>query len=405
MNPDRRTFLRASTAATAATAAMGAGSLSELAKAAGSRPAPHPLLTPAPEFQDVSRGKPKPFDLVGEALEEARLTPETWRIEILADPFTDAVVKEPASLERQFRLDDGSALDFAALRELGRTRGVRYLKAMQCLNIAEPLGQGLWEGVPLREILRLCGAIANVRRIHYHGFHNDDPAQLFRSSLSYSEAMETPPGEPPVLLAWKLNGEPLSLLRGGPVRMVVPWAYGFKSIKWLRSLSLTNDYRANDTYAERNNDPDSPVKTAAYLDPVPDRIESGTLLHFTGRVVSGRSGLDRVEYALRRDGAGESELVWNRCELEAPPADWSAVLPPGVSSREVLGFDPGTGAPLSWPPRYGTATWFASPRDLPPGGYEILVRAIDRNGFAQPEPRPMPKAGKNAVESRRFEVG
>ena len=59
---------------------------------------------------------------------------------------------ESAEVARPARLEDGTALDLAALKELGKARGVRYLKAMQCNNIARPLGQGLWEGVPLREL-------------------------------------------------------------------------------------------------------------------------------------------------------------------------------------------------------------------------------------------------------------
>src|SRR4051812_16979450 len=55
-------------------------------------PSWRPLLTKADDFADVSRGKPKPFTLTGDALIEARLTPETWRLEIVADPFTSAEV-------------------------------------------------------------------------------------------------------------------------------------------------------------------------------------------------------------------------------------------------------------------------------------------------------------------------
>ena len=44
-------------------------------------------------------------------------------------------------------------------------------------------------------------------------------------------------------MAYRLNGEDIPLERGGPVRMVVPWAHGFKSIKWLQRIVLTNDTR------------------------------------------------------------------------------------------------------------------------------------------------------------------
>ena len=67
------------------------------------------------------------------------------------------------------------------------------------------------------------------------------------------------------MVAYRLNGRDIPLVRGGPVRMVVPWAHGFKSIKWLQRVVLTNDYKANDTYALQNNDPESYLKTAAYL--------------------------------------------------------------------------------------------------------------------------------------------
>src|SRR5438034_6387032 len=226
-------------------------------------PAERPFLTDPKQFRDVSRGDPKPHTLKGDDLVKARLTPETWRLEIVSDGSTQ--------LQKPRKLDDGTAIDLATLQQLGKQHGVKFLKAMQCLNIAPPLGQGLWEGVPLREVLKLVGKVNNIRRVYYHGFHNNDPKQLFQSSLAYNMVMETPPWDLCVFVAYKLNGQPLTLPRGGPVRMVVPWAHGFKSIKWLQRITLTNDYKANDTYAdEGNNDPESYLKTMARLDDGPE---------------------------------------------------------------------------------------------------------------------------------------
>jgi hypothetical protein len=300
-------------------------------------------------------------------------------------------------------------LDFSSLVELGRTRGVKFLKAMQCLNIPTPLGQGLWEGVPLREVLRLSGAMRNVRRIYYWGFHNNDPKQLFQSSVSYTQAMETAPGELPAFLAYRLNGEPIPLVRGGPVRMIIPWAHGFKSIKWLQHIVVTNDYKANDTYAEQNNDPESHLKTAAYLDELPAKIPAGSPVQLNGQVISGLSGLRRVEYLLSREDSdrgesGEKAEQWMEGRLQEPPSSWKSVLPAGVLAREILGFDPKLGKPLAWPLRYSMISWSATLKKLPPGKYSVRARAVDLNGFAQPEPRPNPKAGINALEIREFEV-
>ncbi len=371
---------------------------------------PHSFLTPAGQFRDVSRGDPKPHSLTGDRLVQARLTPETWRLEITADETPDPAIKERASIRKPLTVTDGTALDLPALLELGRKHEVKFIKAMQCLNIPTPLGQGLWEGVPLREVLRLCGAMRNVRRIYYWGFHNNDPKQLFQSSLSYTQAVETPPGELPAFLAYRLNGEPISLIRGGPVRMVIPWAHGFKSIKWIQRIVLTNDYKANDTYAEQNNDPESHLKTAAYLDDLPAKIPFGQPVWVNGLVISGLSGLKRVEYTLRSDNsklgvpAGSEPEEWIECHLEDPPADWSSVVPAGISSRQVLGFDPKTGQPTTWPLRYSTISWSAVLKGLAPGKYAVRARAVDLNGFAQPEPRPSQKSGMNALEVREFVV-
>ena len=413
---DRRRFL-----GVAAMSGLSAGLASPTARAnaeaatagdldgsdAGIRPrSSQPFLTEASDFVDVSRGNPKPFTLKGEALAKARLTPETWRLEIIGDASSQVA--------HASRLEDGTAFDLAGLKKLGETHGVKYLKAMQCNNIPSPLGQGLWEGVPLRELIRHVGEISNVRRVYYWGFHNNDPAQLFQSSLSYNRVMETPPWEPPPLVAYRLNGEDIPLKRGGPVRMVVPWAHGFKSIKWLQKIVLTNDYQANDTYALQNNDPESYLKTAAYLGKGLLSFKAGKPIIIEGTAMVGWSGLKRVEYWLRpgtspggklaNDDPAWKTAVWHPCELMTPPDDWDAILPKGTSSKEVWGFDPRTGRPKDWPVLFSMIPWTARLEDVAPGSYEIRARTVDLNGFAQPEPRPYQKSGMNLVPCRTLTV-
>jgi DMSO/TMAO reductase YedYZ molybdopterin-dependent catalytic subunit len=364
------------------------------------------FLTNQEAFQDVSRGNPKPYSLKGDALVNARLTPATWRLEIVSDGS--------AQLEKPRKLEDQTALDLATLEDLGKRHGVKFLKAMQCLNIAQPLGQGLWEGVPLREVLRLVRKVRNVRRVYWWGFHNNDPKQLFQSSLGYNQVLETPPWDLPVFVAYKLNGQPISLKRGGPVRMIVPWAHGFKSIKWLQRITLTNDYKANDTYAEANNDPDSYLKTMARIDDGPEVFKAGQPIVLSGIAMVGWSGLKRVEYWLRPDSGRHGELAaddpawqkasWQPCVIEPPPEDWSGSLPEGVRPHDIWGFDPKTGRPKDWPLRFSVAAWLVTLKDLPAGAYEFRVRSVDLNGYAQPEPRPYPKSGRNEIQCKTFMV-
>jgi DMSO/TMAO reductase YedYZ molybdopterin-dependent catalytic subunit len=364
------------------------------------------FLTPSGDFTDVSRGNPQPHKLKGEALVKARLTPETWRLEIVSDGT--------AQIEKPRKIDDNTAIDLPALEALGKKHGLRFLKTMQCLNIAQPLGQGLWEGVPLREVLRLVGKVNNVRRVYWWGFHNDDPKQLFQSSLGYSQVMETPPWDLPVFVAYRLNGEPLSLVRGGPVRMVVPWAHGFKSIKWLQRVTLTNDYKANDTYADANNDPDSYLKTMARIDDGPEGFKLGERVTVSGVAVAGWSGLKRVEYWLRPETGKHGSLPdddpawktakWEPCRVEPPPENWRDHLPEGVSPKDVWGFDPEKGRPKEWPMRFSVARWTVTLTGLAAGAYEFRVRSIDLNGYAQPEPRPYPKSGRNEIQYKPIVV-
>lgn len=364
------------------------------------------FLTVGDDFQDVSRGDPKPFTLKGDALVSARLSPESWRLEIIAE--------DKAKIGRSLTIADGTALDLPALHKLGETSGVRFLKAMQCNNIALPLGQGLWEGVPLREVLKLCGSLTNARRLFYWGFHNNAPEQMFRSSLAMNQVLDTPPGDLPPFLAYKLNGEPISLLRGGPVRMVVPWAHGFKSIKWLQKIVLTNGYEANDTYAEKNNDPESYLKTAAYFeDLAAETLPKNKSIVVRGTAMVGWPGLERVEYWLRPDAGAGGKIAdndpawksadWKPAAVDLPPSDWGGGLPNGVLPSEVWGFNK-DGKPRQWPMRFSVAHWTITLKTLPPGKYELRVRTVDANGFAQPEPRPNPRSGQNPVRCKLFEV-
>ena len=69
----------------------------------------------------------------------------------------------------------------------------------------------------------------------------------------------------------------------------------------LTNISVTNDYRATDTYASLDgmNDPASHLKTAAYLDRLPAAIKEGESFGLRGIAMSGRTPLARVEYWLR----------------------------------------------------------------------------------------------------------
>ena len=388
------------------------GALAAWPKAAGAEGRPpelgsaiealEPFFTPQDKFRDVSRGKPLPHSLSDEKKRAVGLTRETWKLEVISDP------ENPASIRRPLTKGEGTALDFAGLVRLGEKHAVRFAKTMTCLNIGCPLGTGIWEGVPLREVLWLTQPRENLRRVFYHGYHNDDPQQMFRSSLSIDRVLEDPFDLPPVILCYKLNGRWLDSERGGPVRVVVPEAYGFKSIKWLTQLVLTNLFHANDTYAEGNNDVESALKTFAASLPLPPRIKPGEPIPITGYAQVGVSGLSKVQVWIQSDAAGLpagdryfATAPWVDAEILAPPPQWGDV-PGGRIPANTLGFDPATGQPRTWPMRLLKVHWAVLLPGLPVGKYTLRCRTIDAKGMAQPLPHPFEKSGHSAIESVEF---
>jgi DMSO/TMAO reductase YedYZ molybdopterin-dependent catalytic subunit len=104
--------------------------------------------------------------------------------------------------------------------------------AMGAVSTAE------WTGVRLAEILDRAGVQSEARGLVFKGGDGAtaDPvgsAGRFDRSLTLDEARESE-----VLLAYLMNGEPLSGHHGYPVRAVVPGWYGVASVKWLAEIEV-----------------------------------------------------------------------------------------------------------------------------------------------------------------------
>ncbi len=84
-----------------------------------------------------------------------------------------------------------------------------------------------WEGIRLVDLLDFLKVDTHPEG--YFAFYSRDG--VFFEGLSRDEARD-----PRVLIAYKLNGEPLPEAHGGPVRLVVPFLQGYKSVKWLYAI-------------------------------------------------------------------------------------------------------------------------------------------------------------------------
>lgn len=333
-------------------------------------------LTPLERAVILDKGKSGAAKLPVEKQREAGLVPETWSLEAVPDPASNSVVERPLSKAL------GSALDWSGLMRLAEKHAVRFLHVCVCTNGADPFHMTLWEGVPLREVVWLVKPKANVRRVYYQSFHPEN-IPPFQASLPLGQVLETPPGQPPVILAYKMNGQLIPASLGGPVRMLVPGAYGSKQIKWVQRLVFTNDYKSNDSDAELNNDTESALKTRARFLHAPKEVAAGTPAAVTGMAQVGVSGLGKVQYCV-----WPREKPWPGNDPYRTQAAWkdAVILPPPAGLREA-----------QWPVRYAIVHWAALLPGLEPGGYELFCRTIDGNGIAQPMPRMLPRTGVNAL--------
>ncbi len=354
-------------------------------------------LTPLDRIHILDKGRAGVAKLPPEKLREIGLIPETWSLEVIPDPGSNCVVEHPLSREL------GNALDWNGLMGLAGKHAVRYMQVCTCTNGPDPFHMSLWEGVPLREVLWLTRPRENVRRVYYQSYHPEN-LPPFQSSLPLGQILENAPGQMPVILAYKMNGQIIPASHGGPARMIVPGAYGSKCIKWVQRVVLTNEFKANDSDADLNNDPENLLKTRARFINAPKETSSGKPLALTGMAQVGVSGLSKIQYCVRfqqdpwpADDPYLSRADWKDCNILPPPQNWGGGLRDGKLPATVQ-THPETGTPLKWPIPYAIVHWAALIPGMAPGSYELCCRTIDGNGTAQPMPRTLPRTGWNEIQ-------
>ena len=353
-------------------------------------------LTPLDRAFILDKGKAGVTKLPVERLRELGLTPDSWSLEVIPDPASNSVVEQPLSRAR------GNALNWQGLMSLAEKHAIRFMHVCSCTNGPDPFHMSLWEGVPLRDVIMMTRPKDNVRRVYYESYHPEN-LPPFRSSLALSQVLEEPPGQQPVILAYKMNDRFLPASHGGPVRVIVPGSYGSKSVKWVKRVILTNNYMSNDSDAELNNDPENPIKTRARFISTPKEIPPRKPAALTGMAQVGISGLKKVQYCVYSraepwpaEDPYRTKADWKDATILPPPEDWGGGLPAGKLPSTAQ-TDPVTGKPTEWPLRYTIVHWAALLPGLPPGNYELCCRTIDLNGIAQPLPRTLPRTGFNTL--------
>ena len=101
-----------------------------------------------------------------------------------------------------------------------------------------------WGGVPLRQILELCGPKPEARYLVFHTMQSVEESEpepkgpgYFYGTIDFELAYH-----PQTILALEMNGERLPVEHGAPVRLRVETQLGFKMVKWVRAIEAVESY-------------------------------------------------------------------------------------------------------------------------------------------------------------------
>jgi len=256
------------------------------------------------------------------------------------------------------------------------------------------MGNALWTGVRLRELLDLAGLKSDSQCVQFQGLDTGQgPAGLGSNLFLKSLDLKNPVLDECVV-AYAMNGEPLPMLNGFPVRLVVPGyfaTYWTKCLTWIRVLNTTDEnfwmktgYRMPDT-PRGNTTPEDvkagkvktipieryPVRSFLISPDGSSKIPAGMNVALRGIAFSGFGAINRVEVSY--DGG----------------KNWTAAK---------LGENYGAYSFRTW-----EAPWIAKS----PGRYSIAVRATDEKSNTQPDEPVWNPGGYlwNRIERQEIVVG
>ena len=229
---------------------------------------------------------------------------------------------------------------------------------------AGAIGNATWTGARLADVLRAAQARGEPG-LHV-AFAASDECEMEGRRFRYGASIPLAKAlSPDVLLAWAINGEPLALEHGYPLRVVVPGFAGVRSPKWLAGITVQDHPSDSPIQAEdyklfppdvsaRTADPargmtidEMPLNAAICVPAADARLPAGRTV-LRGYAIATDRAIARV------DVSADDGRTWRQADLDTARASrWSWVL------------------------------WQAS-LDLPAGGHVLAVRACDSAGQTQP---------------------
>lgn len=272
-----------------------------------------------------------------------------------------------------FRLTISGLVDRSvslSLADLLAMPSVDLIAGFECSGNRPPLqglsSNGRWTGVPLRAVLNRAGVKAEARELVFFGADRGEEEvdfrgraitveQQFGRSLSRDKALSPEP-----LLAYALNGEPLTRHQGFPLRLVVPGWYGVANVKYLSEIHAQED---------------------RYL----GKFQARWYRTLQGEMIDGEmkwkesavTEMQLKSFIARVTREGAQHNVFGVVLNDGTPVRSVEVrVDDGAWERATL--DPSTSEPYSW--KFFNYVW----NNATPGEHTIVSRVTDATGRVQP---------------------
>lgn len=265
------------------------------------------------------------FYLIDTALVKPQVDPATWQLRI------------KGRVRRPYTVTFDELLDMPMIE--------RYI-TLACVSNqvgGDLIGNARWLGVPVAGLIEAAEPLPGADQVVSRSVDGWTCGTPTAALLDGRDAM----------LAVGMNGEPLPVDHGFPVRMVVPGLYGYVSAcKWIVEIELSSFDDFDAYWVPRGWAQQAPVKTQSRID-TPRRHATAGPVTVAGVAWAQHRGIERVE--VRVDGG-----------------DWQE-----ATLADTVSVD--TWRQWSW--RWESAT---------PGRHELAVRATDTDGLIQPEEQSEP---------------
>lgn len=290
---------------------------------------------------------------------------DAWQVQI-------AGVKQPRQLTVRELKSMGLETVTMVLQCSGNGRGFFPSKPSGTQWTVGAAGCVVWSGVPVREVVKALGGVADGLAYMTGTGGEVLPAGLDPKSVIVERSVPLAAMQD-ALLAWEMNGEPIALAHGGPLRLIVPGYTGVNNIKYIKQLAFTakeseaqimsHGYRISPPGSK--GDPSQPsvqeMSVKSWINsPLPeDGAQAPGQVQIQGVAFGGMNGIKGVEVST--DGG----KTWKAARLVGPDM--------------------------------GKYAWrqFVLQAQLPKGSHVLASRATDDKGNVQPETRGENQSGYN----------